>query len=56
MQAFPDAARAFRDIGLSAAETMHLEVLAGAVAEKLGAARPKPVSPAVYCSGVNMVA
>jgi hypothetical protein len=41
VQAFPDAARAFRDIGVSAAKMMYLEVLVGAVAEQLRAARPE---------------
>ena len=45
VQAFPDAARAFRDVGLRAATVMHLEVLVGAVAKKLRAARPKVGEP-----------
>ena len=45
MQAFPDAARAFRDVGLRAAPVMHLEVLVGAVAKKLRAARPEVGEP-----------
>ena len=55
MQAFPDAARAFRNVGLRSTQAMHLEVLVGAVAEELRAARPKSVSPAMYCSGVKVV-
>jgi hypothetical protein len=34
---------------------MHLEVLVGAVAKKLRAARPEVVSPATYCAGVEVV-
>src|SRR5215831_2281164 len=45
VQAFPDAARAFRDVGLRGATVMHLEVLVGAVAKKLRAARPKAGEP-----------
>ena len=45
VQAFPDAARAFRDVGLRAAPVMHLEVLVGAVAKELRAARPEVGKP-----------
>jgi hypothetical protein len=45
VQAFPDAARAFRDVGLRGATVMHLEVLVGAVAKKLRAARPEVGEP-----------
>ena len=45
VQAFPDASRAFRDIGLGAAEMVHLQVLIGAVAEELRAARPEVGEP-----------
>src|SRR5262245_23112262 len=45
VQAFPDAARAFRDVGLRGATVMHLEVVVGAVAKKLRAARPKVGEP-----------
>ena len=55
MQAFPDAARAFRDVGLRAFPVMHLEVLVGAVAKELERPAPKSVSPATYCSGVEVV-
>ena len=41
VQAFPNAARAFRDIGLRAAEMMHLQIIVGAVAEEFRAARPE---------------
>jgi hypothetical protein len=34
---------------------MHLEVLVGAVAKKLRAARPEVGGPATYCSGVEVV-
>ncbi len=37
VQAFPDAARAFGDVGLRAAQAMHLHVIVGAVAEELRA-------------------
>src|SRR5262249_60655102 len=37
VQAFPDAARTFRDVRLRTALRMHLEVLVSAVAEKLRA-------------------
>src|SRR5260370_30404325 len=45
VHAFPDAARAFRDVGLRGATVMHLEVLSGAVAKKLRAAKPKVGEP-----------
>jgi len=45
MQAFPDAARAFRDVGLGGAAVMHLEVFVGAVAKELRAARPEVGEP-----------
>src|SRR5262249_4296266 len=45
VQAFPDAARAFRDVSLRGATVMHLEVLVGAVAKKLRTARPKVSEP-----------
>jgi hypothetical protein len=45
VQAFPDAARAFRDVGLRGAAAMHLEVLVGAVAKELRAARPEVGEP-----------
>ena len=45
VQAFPDAARAFRDVGLRRAAVVDLEVLVGAVAKKLRAARPKVGEP-----------
>ena len=41
VQALPDAARAFRDIGIRAAPVMHLEIRIGAVAKELRAARPE---------------
>src|SRR6202163_69910 len=41
VQAFPDAARALGDVGLRGAAVMHLEVIVGAVAKKLRAARPE---------------
>jgi hypothetical protein len=41
MQALPDPARAFRDIGMRAAQVMHLEVRVGAVAKELRATRPE---------------
>jgi hypothetical protein len=34
---------------------MHLEVLVGAVAEELRAARPEVREPATYCPGVKVV-
>jgi hypothetical protein len=34
---------------------MHLEVLIGAVAKELRAARPEVGEPATYCSGVEVV-
>jgi hypothetical protein len=45
VQAFPDAARAFRDIGMRAVPVMHLEVLVGAVSKELRAARPEVGEP-----------
>jgi hypothetical protein len=45
VQAFPDAARAFGDVGLQAASAMHFEVLVGAVAKELRAARPEVGEP-----------
>src|SRR5690242_5046288 len=45
MQPFPDAARAFRHVGVRAAEVMHLEILIGAVAKQLRAARPEVGEP-----------
>jgi hypothetical protein len=41
LQAFPDAGRAFRDVGLRGAFVMHLKVSVGAVAEKFRTARPE---------------
>src|SRR5258708_26133722 len=41
MQALPDPARAFRDIGMRAAPVMHLEVRVGAVAKELRATGPE---------------
>jgi hypothetical protein len=41
MQALPDPARAFRDIGMRAASMMHFEISVGAVAKELGATRPE---------------
>jgi hypothetical protein len=41
MQAFPDAPRAFRNVGLRKAEMMHLEILIGAVAKKPRTTGPK---------------
>src|SRR3954468_1927996 len=38
MQALPNAGRPFRDVGLSGAQGVYLEVLVGAVAEQLRAA------------------
>src|SRR6202171_6772006 len=46
VQAFPDAARAFRNVGLRAAPLMHLGVLVGAVAKELRAAGPEVRSEA----------
>jgi hypothetical protein len=54
-QAFPDAARAFRDIGLRAAQVMHLHVFVGAVAEELRAPGAEVGQPAMYCSEVKVV-
>jgi hypothetical protein len=34
---------------------MHLEVFVGAITKELRAARPKSVSPAMNCSGVEVV-
>src|SRR4029077_16109838 len=51
VQAFPDAARAFRDVGLRGATVMHLEVLVGAVAKKLRAARPEVGEPGYVLLG-----
>src|SRR5208283_758364 len=45
VQAFPDAARAFRDVGLGGAAVIHLEVLVGAVPKQLPAARPEVSEP-----------
>ena len=45
MQAFPDAARAFRDVGLRGAFVMHLEVRVGAVAKEPRASRPEVGEP-----------
>jgi hypothetical protein len=41
IQALPDPARAFRDVGMRAAPVMHLEVRLGAVAKELRATRPE---------------
>src|ERR1700688_2925611 len=41
MQALPDPARAFRDVGLRAAPVVHLEVRVDAVAKELRATRPE---------------
>ena len=45
MQAFPDAAGAFSDVGLRGAAVMHPEVLVRAVAKELRAARPEIGEP-----------
>jgi len=45
VQAFPDAARAFRDVGVRGAPIMYLEVLVSAVAEKLRPAGPEVGEP-----------
>src|SRR4051812_50112872 len=45
VKTFPDAARAFRNIGLRAALVMHLEVFVGAVAKQLGTARSEVGEP-----------
>jgi len=45
MQAFPDAARTFGDIGLRADTLMHLEEFVGTVAKDLRAARPEVGEP-----------
>ena len=55
MQAFPDAARALGDVGLMGALVMHLEVRIGAVWKELERPGPKSVSPAMNCSGVEVV-
>src|ERR1700734_3780121 len=41
VQAFPDAFRAFSDVGVAGALVVHLEVAVGAVGEDLRAARPE---------------
>jgi hypothetical protein len=51
VQAFPDAAGALRDVGLIGALVMHLEVLVGAVAKELLAARPEVGQPGDYLLG-----
>ena len=43
VEAFPNAAGAFRDIGVSAAEMMYLEVLVGTVAKQLRARLVKEI-------------
>jgi len=45
MQAFPDAARTFRDVGLRSTQAVHFEVLVGAVAEEFRAARTEVGEP-----------
>src|SRR5277367_2852409 len=45
VQPLPDATRALRDVGLRAAQLMHLEVLIGAVAKDLRTARPEVGEP-----------
>ena len=55
MQAFPNAARALRDVGVIGALAMHLEVLVRAVAEQLRAARSEVGEPATNCPGVALV-
>src|SRR5437867_11701758 len=45
VQAFPGAAGALGDVGLFGALVMHLEVLVGAVAKELRAARPEVGEP-----------
>ena len=41
MQPFPNATRAFRDVGLGGAFVMYFEVSVSAIAKKLRAARPE---------------
>jgi hypothetical protein len=41
VQAFPDVVRALRDIGFTGALVVHLQVVVGAVAKQLRAARPE---------------
>jgi hypothetical protein len=55
MQAFPDAARAFRDVGLRAAPVVHLEVLVGAVAKELRTAGPEVGKPGDVLLGCRVV-
>jgi hypothetical protein len=45
VQAFPDAAGSLGDVRLFEALVMHLEVLVGAVAKELRAARPEVGEP-----------
>ena len=45
VEPLPDAALAFRDVGVRAPQLMHFEVLIGAVAKKLRAARPAVGEP-----------
>jgi hypothetical protein len=45
VQALPDATRAFRNVGLRGATAVHLEVVIGAVAKELRAARPEVGEP-----------
>jgi len=45
VQAFPNAAGAFSDVGLTGALAMHLEVVVGAIAEQLRAAGPEVGEP-----------
>ena len=52
---FPDAAGAFRDICVIGTVGVHVEVVVGAVAKRLRAARYEIGEPGVNCSGVDVV-
>jgi hypothetical protein len=45
VQAFPNAARALRDVGLRISLAMHLEVLIGAIAKKFRTTRSEVGEP-----------
>jgi len=56
VQALPDAAGTFGDVGLGTAALVNLEIVVGTVGEELSSGRVRsPVSPATNCSGSDVV-
>ena len=55
VQALPDAARAFRNVGLRAAPIVTFRYSSALLPNSFERPGPKSVSPATYCSGVKMV-